>query len=495
MKVVSLFVFLAMLAYIGFNLYQRLADPVQTALAVTATMSDSRTMSGLVVRDEMVIKANADYIDVVADEGEKVSGGQTIAVIYSSEDALRRAERIDTVAREIQSVQAALSGAQGVHTAGNREESIFDALLGLSTSLRSDGMSAIDTRQSTLAGLVFRDEVSDATEEYLMELEAAYRDLLSSSVGDTRDIKAGQSGIFSSIVDGYEGVDPAYVRELTPDELRQIIAADREAEENALGKLVQSFNWYYAAILDREDASRLSEGQTVQLSFGRYYSEYLSATVESIGAPSEGECLVLFRMDRGMTDMMAVRAVSSELIYSEYTGLRVPLRGLYRYYAGYLEPEDADRLIEGGSVSLTLGGQTVEATVSEVGSATRYGELPAGVESGGEFDTRPKHCLAVFVWPWSEEEPAPDFSAGGGTVTLRDGRVSLQVTNYYDYDPELDRLCVFTMTGLQAERKKVELIYAGEEYCLLSSQGDDALREGNEVIVQASNLHNGKVFE
>ena len=73
----------------------------------------------------------------------------------------------------------------------------------------------------------------------------------------------------------------------------------------------------------------------------------------------------------------------------------------------------------------------------------------------------------------------------------------MSVVSYYEYDPEnpdVDRLCVFTMTGLQAERKKVDLIYAGEEYCLLSSQGSDALREGNKVIVQANNLHDGKVF-
>ena len=57
-----------------------------------------------------------------------------------------------------------------------------------------------------------------------------------------------------------------------------------------------------------------------------------------------------------------------------------------------------------------------------------------------------------------------------------------------------DRLCVFTMTGLQAERKIVDLVYAGEEYCLLSSEGNDALREGNEVIVQARDLYNGRVF-
>ena len=74
------------------------------------------------------------------------------------------------------------------------------------------------------------------------------------------------------------------------------------------------------------------------------------------------------------------------------------------------------------------------------------------------------------------------------------GNCAIALRNYYDYDPEIDRLCVFTMTGLQAERKKVELVYAGDEYCLLRSEGEDALREGNEVIVQVRELYNGKVL-
>lgn len=496
MKVVSGLVFLAMAAYLGVYLFQRVADPVQTALVVTATMSDSSTMSGLVVRDEVVLESAADYIDVIAEDGEKISVGQAVAVIYSSEDALGRAEELDDLEAEIASVQAALSGAQVAYAAGDRDESILDALIGLSTSLRSDSLRAVDTRQSTLASLVFRKDVSDATEDYLAELEATYSSLLSASAGETSDIPATQSGTFVGVVDGYEGVNSEYVQDLTPDELREIIAADNEVSENAIGKLVLSYNWYYAAIVAEEDASRLEEGQTVRLSFGRYYSDVLSARVALVGKADEDgeERLVLFSVDRGMIDMLALRAVSAELIYSEYTGLRVPLRGLYRYYAGYLSEEDAARLTEGGAVTLTLGGETIAATVSEVGSARHYGDLPPGVEAGSEFDTRPTRCLAVFVWPWSAEDGVPNTSAGGGSVSSDGGRTSLLLTNYYDYDAETDRLCVFTMTGLQAERKKVELIFAGEEYCLLSSEGDDALREGNEIIVQATRLYNGRVF-
>lgn len=494
MKLVSALVFLAMAAYLGFYLTQSMTNPVQTALAVTATMSDASTMSGLVVRDELVLRGDAEYIDVIADEGEKISVGQTVAVIYSSQDALRRAEKLESIGREIDSVKAALSGSQSNYSAGDREESIMDALLGVSTSLRSDSMRAIDTRQSTLASLIFRREVADATEDYLVELETSYRDMLATAAGDTREIKATQSGTFTALVDGYEGVSPEYVQDLTPAGLREIIAADRAEDEQAIGKLVTSYNWYYAAIVSREDADRLEKGQRVRLSFGRYYNGEIAARVAFIGRVEEDERLVLFSMDRALADMMAVRAVSAELIYSEYSGLRVPIKGLYRYYAGYMTDEDGSRLTAGEDVTLSLGGKDIAATVSEVGGARRYGELPAGVEPDSELDTRPARRLVVFVWPWSGEEEAPDFSSGGGTVTLRDRRTTLSVLNYYEFDPETDRLCVFTMTGLQAERKKVELIFAGEEYCLLSSEGDDALREGNEVIVQAANLHNGKVF-
>ena len=494
MKFVSALVFLAMAAYLGIYLVQGMTDPVQTALAVTATMSDASIMSGLAVRDELVLRGDAEYIDVVVEEGEKISVGQTVAVVYSDQDALRRAEKLESIGQEIESVKAALSGAQDNYSVGDRDESIMEALLGVSMSLRSDGMRAIDTRQSTLASFIFRKEVSDATEGYLLELESSYRDILSTAAGDTKDITATQSGTFTALVDGYEGVSPEYVEGLTPSELREIIAADREEDANAIGKLITSYNWYYAAIVSREDASRLEKGQTVHLSFGRYYSDYIAAKVVSIGKVEDNERIVVFSMDRALTDMMAIRAVSAELIYSEYTGIRVPVRGLYRYYAGYMSDEDGRRLTAGESVTLTLGGQQITATVSEIGSARRYGELPAGVESGSEFDNRPSRRLVVFVWPWSAEEEVPNSAAGGGTVTLRDRRTTLEVLNYYDYDPETDRLCVFTMTGLQAERKKVELVFAGEEYCLLSSEGDDALREGNEVIVQASGLHNGKVF-
>ena len=79
-----------------------------------------------------------------------------------------------------------------------------------------------------------------------------------------------------------------------------------------------------------------------------------------------------------------------------------------------MSDEDGASLTEGGAVTLSLGGESLDAFVSEVGAVRRYGDLPLGVEPGSEADDRPSRRLVVFCWPWSEDQDAPDFSGGDG---------------------------------------------------------------------------------
>lgn len=491
-KIMTGCVLLAMVAYLSVYLVRRVLDPVQTALAVEASMSASSTMSGLVLRDELILRSDEQYIDLVVDDGEKVAAGQTVAVAYSSEDALARATDLDTLSRQIAEVKADLEDAEVV-TAGNREESVYAALTELSVAVRGGALAGVDAQESAVASLLFPAEESNATEEYLSQLQQTYDALAETAAGDTTAITVGQGGTFSTIIDGYEGVGVDYVKGLGPASLRELIDADRIVPEDAIGKLIPSFRWYYAAIMNAEDAENLVAGRTVQMSFGRYYGEEMTAEVEYVGRAEGREQLVLFSMDRGFQEMLTVRSVSAEVVYTSYTGLRVPLTGLYRYYAGYVSEADGKRISKGDEVTLLLGGVEYEATVSEVGEAYAYGPLPEGVESGSEADERPKRCQVVLYWPWADTE-GPDFSSGSGTITLADGETKILITNHYDYDPDVDRMCVFTMTGLKAERKKVTLVYAGEEYALVSSEGEDALREGNEIVLKSRGLFNGKVL-
>ena len=495
LKIISFMVFLAMAAYLGVYMVQRVTNPVQTALTVTATMSDAAPMSGLVIRNETVIQSSEQYIDVTVGDGGKVAAGEAVAVIYGSEDALERASRLHTLSQEIEEVSASLTRAGTIQVAGDREQSIYNAITGISASLRGGDMTDVETQGTALASILFRADIDDtATDEYLDELQQEYSQLLLTSAGDTKTVNVEESGTFSTVVDGYEGVDPDYAANLDPAGLRELIAAERSVDQNAIGKLITSYNWYYAAIVPADAAKELVAGMNVKLSFGRYFDGQLNARVEALGRAQGGEQVAVFRLEKGMTEMLAVRAVSADLVYENFTGLRVPVRSLYRYYAGYVSDVDCQHLAEGDAVTLTLGNTAYEAFVSEIGSATPMGELAPGVESGSEADLRPRRRLVVFCWPWSADDGVPNTAAGTGIISVPGLDTALGATNYYEYDPDTDRMCVFTMTGMQAERKIVSLIFAGDEYCLLSSEGGDALREGNEVIVQAKGLHNGKVF-
>ena len=177
-KITSLLVFIALAAYLTVYIAHRASNPVRTALTVTASMSESAPMSGLVIRNELLINSKEQYIDVTAADGSKVAAGQEVAVAYSSEEALERASRLHLLSREIENVSGSLDGAGVVQAAGNREQSIFSALTGLSACLRGGDLSEVDSRSGVLAGLIFpSDSGTDNSEDYLADLQAEYDEL------------------------------------------------------------------------------------------------------------------------------------------------------------------------------------------------------------------------------------------------------------------------------------------------------------------------------
>ena len=150
-KITSLLVFIALAAYLTVYIVHRASNPVRTALTVTASMSESAPMSGLVIRNELLINSKEQYIDVTAADGSKVAAGQEVAVAYSSEEALERASRLRLLDREIADVTASLNGTGATQAAGSREQSIYSALMGLSGCLRGGDLTEVDTRSGTAA--------------------------------------------------------------------------------------------------------------------------------------------------------------------------------------------------------------------------------------------------------------------------------------------------------------------------------------------------------
>ena len=84
-------ILLTVLIYFGINLAAYFMDPFTTTVAYSYTSENAVTVSGYVVRDEEALSGGGDLVYFSRSEGEKVSAGGTVALVYQTAQALRAA--------------------------------------------------------------------------------------------------------------------------------------------------------------------------------------------------------------------------------------------------------------------------------------------------------------------------------------------------------------------------------------------------------------------
>ena len=63
-------------------------------------------------------------------------------------------------------------------------------------------------------------------------------------------------------------------------------------------------------------------------------------------------------------------------------------------------------------------------------------------------------------------------------------------------DPASGESWIWTITAMQLERKKVDVLYADDDFAIIAISAEpDALRDGNTVVVSGQDLYEGKVME
>lgn len=389
-KITAALLFVALLAYIGVYIVRSFSDSVQTAPAVLLTVEEGATVSGIIVRDEHLIESSDEHVSVVAQEGKMLSVGATMAVSMESEAALERINRIRELELEIERVKTLLGGVETAQDLAARDSAIRSAVLSVSRATSSHDLSAMESSGVQLTSLLFDSGSASVTEADLAALEFELSGLQNSATSGTAELISDRAGLFSAMLDGYEHITPEDISRVVPSEFETILQDRREVSETAIGKLICSYTWYFAAVISEDEAARLIEGSYVSLDFGRYYSSKISAKVVSVSRAQNGECTAVFACTEAMAETLAMRQVTAEIIFSEYTGIRVPTKALH------LD------------------------------------------EEGRSF--------------------------------------------------------VYTVTAMQAEKKYVDIIYMADDYCIVTAGGSaGALRDGNEIVVSANDIHEGKL--
>ena len=400
-KIAALLVFLALAGYIGVYLWRSVKDPVITAPAVMTTIRTETVLSGVVVRDETVLEADADFVSLAVANGRRVAKGSPVAQTYDSAEAAERAERIRELELEIRQTESMLSGLVSATELAERETAVRKAAAALAAAVSRHELQETEQQSLNLRSLLLPNATEEATAGDLIVMRSELDRLRSSAESDTEDVPAPAAGIFSTTLDGHEYLRVDDVRNLIPSQLHRMMDETKDAPARAIGKLVGGNRWYFAAEIGEEEYLALREtlkkGASVTVELGRYYGEPLSMRVENVGrSENDASRVLLLSSDRALAETLSMRLVTATLVAESRSGLRIPK-------------------------------QALRTEMTESGEVRSY---------------------------------------------------------------------VFVRTGVKAEKKYVEILFEADSFFLAATGTEAAsLREGNEIIVSAKDLYDGKIME
>ena len=363
-KLVSVIVFIAVMIYLGVSFISSYRDPLRTVPVTGMELHDGVDTTGFIVRSEQVLTAPDGNVAVTAQEGAKLAAGEVLAYRYVGATAMERAQRIGELRQRIRQLTALKNGR-------NSEPLAKETMLRLSSPVSSGDLTGVyDLEPDVDAYIISGTTLATGDEDSeIAALQAELDGLLSASSSDTERITAPWAGTFSSIVDGYEDIDPENLEDMSPDYVDRLFSTPAAVPENAIGHLARGTRWYYVTTVDESAAKKLRVGGTADLIFSRTYSAELEMTVDSVGVSEEGRCAVVFRCDKYLQDVVGLRDASAQIVFGTMSGVSVPREAVHLSETG----ESIVYILEGVTAHKTAINIIAESGDYYMVEATRTG--------------------------------------------------------------------------------------------------------------------------
>ena len=328
-RLITAFILLAVMVYFGIETWRYFTDPILTTSVYVYRSEQSLTLNGMLVRDEEVIDCNEPLVELTRAEGERVAKGKRVATVYQSAEALSAEQEVASLREQLEQLRYAQTAARDTEAALRLDSDIEGDIIAVRAALTGGNYTALESSVSTLKTTVLRREYayrgSADLSDRIAAMESKLRDAVRSAGGGSRAIVAPFAGTYSAVADGYEtALTPDMLPKLSPSEFEQILPAP---VSTTVGKLVRGEAWYYAAVIDEDEAAEIARGGRYELAITGV-DAMLPVVADSVSRAEDGRCLAVFSGTQYLSYVTALRDQSAELILKSYTGLRIPKNAL-----------------------------------------------------------------------------------------------------------------------------------------------------------------------
>ncbi|MDR2655068.1 MAG: hypothetical protein LBC56_03215 [Oscillospiraceae bacterium] len=341
----SFIIILSLVILIGifYQVYNQYKSPRETLLAYKTVVEDGFSTDGLVLRKENVIANYASGFAVYHyQDGMKVSKEVTVATFYNNESDVVNIQKAEEIQRELAMLQNV--GVKENHQSYSDviTEQIANMTLNASKNVAQRNLGGIYSERLKLLEYMNSRNVAYGIDlDYSSRIQSLEQQLaqLMSSISVGMEIKAPEAGYYVSRIDGEENI-------LAPDEalgmdvrdFRQVL--DRKINRDlisSVGKIITDYDWYYAAVVSKENAKRLEKGARLELKFENDIIERVPAQVYGISEKAGAEeCIVVFVCDNMSSSLASMRRKKAQVVFGEYKGLYVPISSIrYAEFESY----------------------------------------------------------------------------------------------------------------------------------------------------------------
>lgn len=358
MKLLMLLLTLGVSAYFGVQCLGFFADPLSTTAAYSYVVEEGLELSGYVVREEQLLAGGEEgLVRIRRTEGERVSKGGTVALAYADQSALDCVEELETLTAQLERLEYIRDSALEQEASLKLDREIMAELTDFRRQTVSGRLDLAEDSADTVKNLVIKRDYTysdtEELEENIRSVTQRIKELRSQTGGSVRRITAPVPGLYSAVVDGYEGLlRPSALEELTPSALSGL--QPERGQSAHVGKLILGDDWYYTAVVSAQTAEQLQKTLDKQgitrltLRFLKNVERDLEVVLHSVGPEENGRCVITFRGESYLPQLTTLRKQNVKIIYNTLEGIRVP--------------KEAIR-----AEKLTVDSEGVETTVEAIG--------------------------------------------------------------------------------------------------------------------------------
>ncbi|MBQ2989140.1 MAG: hypothetical protein IJD59_08565 [Clostridia bacterium] len=357
-KILPISLCLLAVIYLGYHLARGLRTDAQFYAVRPYTAYDSQVFTGYIFKDETPLFSGASgmcnyhYYD-----GEKVAANRVVADVYGAENQVI-SQRIAEVKKQIEILRASMSLGKLTLTEVNRKIELVSYEI-TQKNAAGDAAAANALGDDLLVLMAKKDLLSSGKDDYNEEIAAleSQKDALVASLGlPLESVSAPGSGYFYSGTDGYEEIFTAQTaKNLSLALYDQITSVKAVKKPNAVGTLVTSSQWYYAAKVPEADAEGFLVGTTYECFFpDNSHTEAIFMKLVSKETAASQTLLVFYSssLPRGFDTTRTQRMQANR---GSYTGFRIPAEVVraengktfvYVFYEGVAEKREVSILWE-----------------------------------------------------------------------------------------------------------------------------------------------------